>query len=366
MKLKTLLISLLTTVAVSSQAQTTKLLGGDLSLVPAYEAAGDVWLDADGNNIKTTYTDGMLGFVKEKAKWNSVRVRLLVDPTQDSYVATCQDIEYVKKLGKRIKDAGMNSDVSQQWIPTSWNMNRNTATETIAAKVKSYTTEAINALTAYGAKPDYVQVGNEVSYGMLWDSASGANKSNWFITSSTYDAQQTNINRFATLLKAAAEGVKASSASTAKIVLHCERVGDGASAVNNFYTWVEQAGFTDYDVIGLSFYPQWHGTVAKLKGVITNLTTSFPNKKIQIVETGYKNDGSETDYTPAGQATFLTDLISMLNECANVDGLYYWQPEECGNGADDSGTNRVMDAYDSRGFWSRSWKSSAEQHTLIG
>ena len=201
---------------------------------------------------------------------------------------------------------------------------------------------------------------------MLWDSASGANKSNWFITSSTYDAQQTNINRFATLLKAAAEGVKASSASTAKIVLHCERVGDGASAVNNFYTWVEQAGFTDYDVIGLSFYPQWHGTVAKLKGVITNLTTSFPNKKIQIVETGYKNDGSETDYTPAGQATFLTDLISMLNECANVDGLYYWQPEECGNGADDSGTNRVMDAYDSRGFWSRSWKSSAEQHTLIG
>ena len=340
MKLKTLLISLLTTVAVSSQAQTTKLLGGDLSLVPAYEAAGDVWLDADGNNIKTTYTDGMLGFVKEKAKWNSVRVRLLVDPTQDSYVATCQDIEYVKKLGKRIKDAGMNllldifysdtwADVSQQWIPTSWNMNRNTATETIAAKVKSYTTEAINALTAYGAKPDYVQVGNEVSYGMLWDSASGANKSNWFITSSTYDAQQTNINRFATLLKAAAEGVKASSASTAKIVLHCERVGDGASAVNNFYTWVEQAGFTDYDVIGLSFYPQWHGTVAKLKGVITNLTTSFPNKKIQIVETGYKNDGSETDYTPAGQATFLTDLISMLNECANVDGLYYWQPEEC-------------------------------------
>ena len=377
MKLKTLLISLLTTVAVSSQAQTTKLLGGDLSLVPAYEAAGDVWLDADGNNIKTTYTDGMLGFVKEKAKWNSVRVRLLVDPTQDSYVATCQDIEYVKKLGKRIKDAGMNllldifysdtwADVSQQWIPTSWNMNRNTATETIAAKVKSYTTEAINALTAYGAKPDYVQVGNEVSYGMLWDSASGANKSNWFITSSTYDAQQTNINRFATLLKAAAEGVKASSASTAKIVLHCERVGDGASAVNNFYTWVEQAGFTDYDVIGLSFYPQWHGTVAKLKGVITNLTTSFPNKKIQIVETGYKNDGSETDYTPAGQATFLADLISMLNECANVDGLYYWQPEECGNGADDSGTNRVMDAYDSRGFWSRSWKSSAEQHTLIG
>ena len=169
MKLKTLLISLLTTVAVTSQAQTTKLVGGDLSLVPAYEAAGDVWLDADGNSI-----NNMITYVRDVAKWNSVRVRLLVDPSQDAVPATCQDIEYVKKLGKRIKDAGMTflldifysdtwTDVSQQWIPTSWNMNRNTATETIAAQVKSYTTEAINTLTAYGAKPDYVQIGNEVS-----------------------------------------------------------------------------------------------------------------------------------------------------------------------------------------------------------
>lgn len=377
MKIKSLLLALLCAFTITLSAQTTKVLGGDLSLVPAYEAAGDVWLDADGNSINTTYNDGMLGFVKEKAKWNSVRVRLLVDPTQDSFVATCQDLEYVKKLGKRIKDAGMNflldifysdtwADVSKQWIPASWGYDRNTETATLAAKVKSYTTEVLNALVDYGAKPDYIQLGNEVSYGMLWDSATVGSKRNYFITSGTYEGQQTPIERFANLLKAAAEGVRASNASTAKIVLHCERVGNGVTAVNNFYTWVGKAGFTDYDVIGLSYYPQWHGTIANLKGVITNLTLNFPSKKIQIVETGYKNDGSETDYTPAGQATFLTDLITMLNGFNDVDGLYYWQPEECGNGADDSGTNRVMDAYDSRGFWSRSWKSSQEQHTLIG
>lgn len=383
MKLKTLLISLLTTVAVSSQAQTTKLLGGDLSLVPAYEAAGDVWLDADGNSIKTTYTDGMLGFVKEKAKWNSVRVRLLVDPTQDSYVATCQDIEYVKKFGKRIKDAGMNllldifysdtwTDVSQQWIPTSWNMNRNTATETIAAKVKSYTTEAINALTAYGAKPDYVQIGNEVSFGMLWDALATKNNSTWFFNNSTY--QQAKVERFAKLLKAAAEGVRESDASTAKIVLHNERSGN-KTLVNNFYTWVEQAGFTDYDVIGLSYYPLWHGYLSGLTETLNTLTTNFPSKKIQIVETGYHNasitvkqgeyDTSNTwPYTSAGQAAFLTDLITELNKHSNVDGLYYWQPEECGNGADDSGTNRVMNDWDQRGFWNRTWKSSEGPHAL--
>ena len=399
MKLKTLLISLLTTVAVTTQAQTTKLVGGDLSLVPAYEAAGDVWLDADGdsintkykdgNSINTKYADGMITYVRDVAKWNAVRVRLLVDPTVDDTrvldndsLATCQDIEYVKKLGKRIKDAGMNflldifysdtwTDVSKQWIPDSWGFNRSTATATVAATVKSYTTEVLNALTAYGAKPDYVQIGNEVSYGMLWDDIDSRSKNNWFITSKTYDEQQANIKRFTTLLQAAADGVRASSASTAKIVLHCERIKDNGHATN-FYTWVKQAGFSDYDVIGLSFYPQWHGNIANIKNVINSLEYYFPSKKIQIVETGYPHkkagnitiDTSNTwPYSPAGQAAFLTDLIAELNKHTNVDGLYYWQPEECGNGADESGTNRVMNHYDYRGFWSLDWKSSTA-HTL--
>ena len=222
MKLKTLLISLLTTVAVTSQAQKTKVVGGDLSLVPAYEAAGDVWLDANGNNIKNTYEGGMIAYVRDVAKWNSVRVRLLVDPTVDDTrvlyndsLATCQDIEYVKKLGKRIKDAGMNflldifysdtwTDVQRQWMPKSWGFNRNTETATVAAKVKSYTTEVLNTLTAYGAKPDYVQIGNEVSYGMLWDDIDSRVSSTWFFNnSSSYTDQKAKVDRFATLLKPA-------------------------------------------------------------------------------------------------------------------------------------------------------------------
>lgn len=368
----------------------TKVVGGDLSLVPAYEAAGDVWLDANGNNIKTNYTDGMITYVRDVAKWNSVRVRLLVDPTQDDnsdndYLATCQDIEYVKKLGKRIKDAGMNflldifysdtwTDVSQQWIPTSWNMNKSTATATIAAKVKSYTTEVLNTLTAYGAKPDFVQIGNEVSYGMLWDNLTDKNKNTWFFNNSSgYTAQQTKIDRFAAILKAAAEGVRASNASTAKIILHNERTSNSAQVVN-FYTWVNQAGFTDYDIIGLSYYPKWHGYLSNLKTVLTNLKNAFQGKKVQIVETGYHHttpysfassdfDTSSTwAYSPAGQAAFLADLIEALNGFDNVDGLYYWQPEECGNGAGDVGgttQNRVMTHWDNRGFWHISWETGS-------
>ena len=381
---KTLLLTLCCILSLTITAQ--KYLGGDLSLVPAYEAAGDKWLDAEGNTINTKYSDGMITYLHDIANWNSIRIRLLVDPSKDSKAATCQDLEYVKKLGKRIKDAGMNflldifysdtwTDVSQQWIPASWGFNKNTATEALAEKVKTYTTEVLNELTAYGAKPDFIQLGNEVSYGMLWDNLEGANKGNWFVTSGTYNNQEVQIKRFAVLLNAAKEGVSSSSAASAKIILHCERISNGTHCVN-FYKWVEQAGFTAYDIIGLSYYPFWHGTMTNLRTTLTNLETEFPNKDIHIVETGYFNntgvDASKQEYNTSstwpfsfeGQAKFIKDLVDELAKFKNVKGLYYWQPEECGNGADEGGTNRVMNDWDNRGFWELTWKSG--NHKLLG
>ncbi len=359
-----------------------KVVGGDLSLAPAYEAAGDMWLDADGKVINSSYNDGIITYVKDVAGWNAVRVRLLVDPSADSYVATCQDLDYVKKLGKRVKDAGMSflldifysdtwTDVSAQWIPKSWGYDRNTPTATLATKVKSYTTEMLNALSAYGAAPDYVQIGNEVSYGMLWDSASGGGKNQAFYMSGTYDRYRNQIERFAALLTAASEGVRASVCKDVKIVLHCERTVSADHTIN-FYDWVGQAGFDDYDIIGLSYYPQWHGTLAMLNATLKELQDTFEEKEIQIVETGYFNnsnvaaptyDTSATwPFSPSGQAAFLKDLIEMLGQYERVTGLYYWQPEECGNAADADGNNRVMDQWDSRGFWEMTWKSG--RHAL--
>ena len=106
MKKLTTTMMMMVMMVVTASAQ--KLLGGDLSLVPAYEQAGDVWLDAEGNAINSKYADGMITYMRDVAKWNSVRVRLIVDAAADDKVATCQDLDYVKKLGKRIKDAGMN------------------------------------------------------------------------------------------------------------------------------------------------------------------------------------------------------------------------------------------------------------------
>ncbi len=395
MTIKRLLLSTIVgACALSAQAavadDVVRVVGADISLVPAYEAAGDIWYDSNSNNITNTYEEGFVGFLRDNGL-TSCRVRLLVDPTVDSYPATCQTLNYVKQLGKRIKDVGMYflldifysdtwTDVSQQWIPTDWSMTKSTTTSTLAEKVQSYTTEVLNTLVAYGAAPDYIQIGNEISYGFLWDSYSSQNKISWVwyptVTGgeTTYSSQ---ITRMATLLNAAAAGVRASNAADAKIVLHTERVIN-TTATKNFYQWLENAGFTDYDIIGLSYYPFWHGALSQLKSTLSTLQSNWPSKEIHIVETAYyMNSYGSTDdssYTSSwafsftGQAAFIEDLVSTLASYTNVTGLYYWQPEECGNGNGKSntwtGTTQVMSSWDNRGWWELSYNSGS--HTFSG
>lgn len=370
----------------SHAAQRTKIVGGDLSLVPAYEAAGDKWLDADGKEISD-----MISYVK-KCGWNAVRVRLFEDPSKDNDPATCQNYDYVAKLGKRIKDAGLLflldihysdtwADVSHQAIPAKWSMTGNTATATLASKVYNVTIWYLTNLKKYGATPDYVQVGNEISYGMLWDTATYNGQA--INMASTKNRCYTNSysaadwQRFATLVSNGCKAVRA-TLPNAKIIIHTERTID-ATQESNFYTFLQNAGLSnkDYDIIGLSYYPFWHGTLDQLATTIKTLETNYPDKEIQIVETAWLNgksgypssavvQKSELPSTwtanAAGQYNFLTDLQSKLKDDSHVTGLYYWQPEECGNGNDGT-TNRVMANWDGRGFWNLSWESG--KHSLI-
>lgn len=339
-----------------------RVVGGDISLIPAYEQAGDQWLDAEGNIIPD-----LIAFLCEEAGWTSARVRLMVDPILDNDPGTCQDLEYVKQLGRRIKETGMQflldifysdtwTDPAQQWIPQSWNMDKGTATNVLADKVREYTTESINALVEAGASPDYVQIGNEVSYGMLWDNLSAKDESRhvvfldpkWF----TYEKQEAQIVRLASLLCAAAEGVRASDAKDARIILHIERSGEPEWA-RNFYEWVGKAGFTDYDIIGLSYYPFWHGDLSTLSSTVRTLRTAMPGKEIHLVETAYNYQWGPSDavckdweFTKEGQASFLHDLVDSLN-VLDVRALYYWFPEECGNGK----RSTVQREWINRGLW---------------
>ncbi|MBQ0058331.1 MAG: glycosyl hydrolase 53 family protein [Bacteroidales bacterium] len=374
-------LTALMTLGTAAMADTNIVAGGDLSLVPAYEKAGHVWLDADNKPINTTYTDGMITYVKEVAGWNAVRVRLFVDPTKDSDLGTCQDIEYVKALGARIKAAGLQflldihysdtwADPTSQKIPSSWGFTTSTSNDVVAAKVYEYTNDVLQTLKSANATPDFVQIGNETSYGLLLRS-----NSDKVYPAQAYSNCEAAWKRLAQLIGQGSKAVR-EQCPAAKIIIHIERTAT-ASQCTNYFSYLRQAGLSDdaYDIIGLSYYPFWHGKLSQLEATVSDLGSKFPQKEVQLVEIGWNcNEYYPSDATyaastfptwptsPAGQAQMLKDIVAMLKQHSNATGIYYWCPEECGNGETTGGTNQVMGGWLNRGFWELKWL--AQQHKL--
>lgn len=316
-----------------------KYVGGDISLLPDYENANAKYKDQNGSNI----SGDMIQYFKQQG-WNAMRVRLFVDPSkasaQHQKEGVRQDLEYVKALGKRIKDAGLTflldfhysdtwTDPGKHSTPSSWT---STDPDVLAQTLHDYTVDCLQQLKAAGAEPDFVQPGNEITYGMLWQTGhvypagGGMNGGTW--------------DNFAKYLKAGILAIR-ETCPQAKIVIQTEM--SKVENVTNFYKTL--APYTnDYDVIGLSYYPYYHGQLNWLNNLLSTLESTYPDKKIQIVETGYYHkwypDDAKypvTDFPnwPAsddGQLQFTKDLIATLNTHPNVDGLYWWFPEanECG------------------------------------
>ena len=96
----------------------------------------------------------------------------------------------------------------------------------------------------------------------------------------------------------------------------------------------------DYDIIGLSYYPMWHGTIPNLGKTIDNLSTFFPEKPVMVVEAAayysherdpWSKEDTYSEFYPIsveGQAQFTRELVEELNRHANVTGLFWWFPEE--------------------------------------
>ncbi len=319
-----------------SHAVAQKFVGGDISMLTKYEQAGVVYKDKDGANVQP------LTFFKEQGL-NAMRVRLFADPSKDNDKAVCQDLEYVKALGKRIKDTGMQfmldfhysdtwADPSKQWTPDAW---KNLADAQLYEQIYTYTKECLQQLKAAGATPDFIQTGNEISYGMLWGTkaAVGNNNTNRCFTNSS----AANWNRFFNLLKKAGQACREECPS-AKIILHSERTAS-PNVLLDYFDRMKTNGI-DYDIIGLSYYPEHHKTLAVLEAALKSLEQKQYGKDIMIVETGYSyawSIGGEYDYTATypysekGQRQFTADLITQLNKHDSVKGLFWWWPEDNGN-----------------------------------
>ena len=344
MKSKKLLLAMLACCMAATTANAQKYLGGDISMLPAYEAKSANYKDKDGKKISD-----VLLFLKEQG-CNSMRVRLFVDPNREGIVhdavGAIQDLPYVKDLGKRIKDAGLHflldihysdtwTDPGKHSTPDAW---KAMTVVQLNNQVYTYTKDVLQALKDYGAEPDAVQVGNEVNVGMLWNLGKAA----------PWNDDQSAHTNFLNFIKS---GVKACReiCPNATVVFHVAmNFHSVGNTNNNSYVrgWAEdlKAKEIDYDVMGISYYPYFHGPLSELSTLLTYMKTNYSDKKIQLVEAGYPNawypSDASFDYTSVysateeGQRKFTADLITLLNTFDNVNGLYWWYPEALGNYVD--------------------------------
>lgn len=355
-KLICCLLGIMLASTLSAQTGKGKYVGGDISLIPAYEEHNSPYLDTNGNAI-----DDLLVWLHDECQWNTFRVRLFVNP-DGSDPAVCQDLDYVKALGKRIKALGakfmLDFHYSDSWVdaghiqaPVAW---KNFTVDEKATKIAEYTTEVLQSLKANDAQPDLVQVGNEIMYGFMG------------IKVAPYDKADSRWDDFLKVLKAGCEAVR-SECPEAKIIIHTDRPAN-ADYAKYWYGKLDAAA-VPYDVIGLSFYPFWHGNLTDLKKALTQMKYNFPEKKIQIVETAYNFQywPGDANYdtrniwaaTSDGQYKFVKELIALLADFEQVEGLSYWCPEDAGNGDDtdwNTSNGTVMTGWTNRGLW---WPSQS-------
>ena len=347
------------------------VVGGDISMLTKYEAHQRMALrygitNAHYYDVNGQIIDDVITWTKQQG-WNAARVRLFVNPENasaaDKGQGVIQNLDTVKVLGRRIKEAGMQfmldfhysdswADPVKQFTPAEW---AGLDDDALTQKVYEYTRDCLRALKAAGATPDYIQTGNEISYGMLWGPVGTPNSQ----LKKCYSGDETNWERFTNLLKAAGRACR-EECPQAKIILHTERVAK-PNIMLNFYNQMKSKQ-VDYDIIGLSYYPYYHGGLTNLANALNNLTNSYQDKDIMIVETGYCYHYAITgDYdlsstwpiTYEGQRKFTADLVARLKPYSKVKGLFWWFPEanEYGLGGNYWNQLHVNDNWYNAGLW---------------
>jgi len=297
------------------------LAGGDISLLTREEQFGQLYRD-------NGQPKDLLEIFKSHGA-NCMRLRLWVDPKgTDIYVS---DLAYTMALGKRIKQAGLYflldihysdswADPGKQTKPAAW---AKLSVDKLRRTVHDYTRDVIAAMRVGGAMPDMVQIGNEVSAGMLWPEGKDYGPGHDF-------------KNFGAFLKAGIQGVKDGSGDlpTPPIMIHIDKGGDW-EGTRWFFDNLRAQG-VNFDIIGESYYPFFHGPMSQLKTTLENAAARY-GKPIVVVETGfaYRADGRDGDKpvnyprTPEGQRQFLHDLMATVRATPGGlgRGVIYWAPE---------------------------------------
>lgn len=311
--------------------------GADLSTLLEVERCGGKFYD-EGKQ------DDAIAILKRYG-FNAIRLRLWVDPYDENknpYGAGTNDLAVTIALAKRGLAAGMDflldlhysdfwTDPGKQYKPKAW---RELTVPELKQKMYDYTVSVMEALRDAGTVPTMVQVGNELSNGILWE-----------------EGKVPNYPLLAEYVSQGIRGVHA-VAPEMPIMIHLDNGGK-----NELYReWFDQYfanGGEDFDVIGLSYYPFWHGNLEGLKNnmndiavrygkdlIVAEVSMGFTMEDYRRYEGLTEGDAPgmatkpelveriEHPMTKQGQCDFMRDFLEVIAQVPEHRGcgFYYWEP----------------------------------------
>jgi arabinogalactan endo-1,4-beta-galactosidase len=305
------------------------LKGADVSLLQEIENRGGAFRDAGGRR-------DLLEILGDRG-FNCVRLRLWHDPL-GGYCG----LDSTLAVAVRARSMGLGllldihysdtwADPGRQSKPRAW---EGIAFEALEDSVCQYTGRVVGRFKSRGALPEMIQLGNEITCGLLWDDGR--------ICGVDTAGQWRKLGR---ILKAGVRGVEAAldEGDSVRIMIHTDRGGDAQGSVA-FYDRLLAEGVR-LDVIGLSYYPWWHGSLDQLRHTLDTLAGRY-RRDIVVVETAYPwtlgwGDGTHNvvglagqlhpgyPATVAGQRAFLADLLDEVGSVRDGrgKGVFYWAPE---------------------------------------
>jgi arabinogalactan endo-1,4-beta-galactosidase len=304
-------------------------------LIPAVSHALDYAVGADLSFLKQAEDRGTVFKDEGQAKpglqifkdhgYNWIRLRLFHTPRR-----LPNDLAYTIALAQDAKRLGYKfllnyhysdtwADPGKQFIPKAWEGKSHAE---LVQAVTEYSRDTIQAFRDANAMPDMVQIGNEITPGMLWPD--GKLPDHW--------------DQFAELLKAGVDGVEAGRGDGPKplIMIHIDRGGD-LKTTKAFFDKLNSYN-VPYDVIGQSYYPWWHGSLLDLRENLNFMAETY-EKDIILVEVAYNWRPAEYEgklapfpETPEGQKQFLDEVqrIVLATPHNRGKGIFWWEPAVTG------------------------------------
>ena len=289
-----------------------KVLGADISFLPQLEARGLKFSDQGQEKDAIA--------ILKAHRFNYIRLRLFNNPAADSGYSPGKgfcDLPHTLAMAKRVRAAGLKllldfhysdtwADPQKQFKPAAW---RDLHGAALAQAVHDYTRDVLQALTAQGTPPDMVQVGNEISHGMLWPDGN--------------TQLPDSLARYATLAQLVKAGVAAVRETSPRTLVMLHIALGGQTTQSNAWLDRMQAAKVDFDVIGESYYPKWHGTIADLKANLTQLAGRYPQDIVVVEYSERKPEVNDIAFNlphDKGRGTFIWEPLNTWESVFDKQG----------------------------------------------